>query len=133
MGYDASVISRALTWKNAMASLSLRRARAIAVILFLGITTAVAKMGAELQLAELTKELQLSAQQEKALAPIVAERDQKAKALIADTSMGPLQKLRKAQEIQKNFREQAGKVLTPDQVQKLEALQAERRAKLIGS
>jgi Spy/CpxP family protein refolding chaperone len=90
-------------------------------------------MGAELQLAELTKELQLSAQQEKALAPIVAERDQKAKALIADTSMGPLQKLRKAQEIQKNFREQAGKVLTPDQVQKLEALQAERRAKLIGS
>ena len=90
-------------------------------------------MGPELQLAELTKELQLSAQQEKALAPIVAERDQKAKALIADTSMGPLQKLRKAQGIQKNFREQAGKVLTPDQVQKLEALQAERRAKLIGS
>ena len=89
-------------------------------------------MGAELQLAELTKELQLSARQEKALAPMVAERDQKAKALIADTSMGPLQKLRKAQEIQKNFREQAGKVLTPDQVQKLEALQAERRAKLLG-
>ena len=133
MGYDASVISRALTWKNAMASLSLRRARAIAVILFLGITTAVAQMGAELQLAELTKELQLSAQQEKALAPIVAERDQKAMALMADTSMGRLQKLRKAQEIQKNFREQAAKVLTPDQVQKLEALQAERRAKLIGS
>ena len=98
---------------------------AIAVILFLGITTAVAQMGAELQLAELTKELQLSAQQEKALAPIVAERDQKAMALMADTSMGRLQKLRKAQEIQKNFREQAAKVLTPDQVQKLEALQAE--------
>jgi hypothetical protein len=51
---------------------------------------------------------------------------------MADTSMGPLQKLRKAQEIQKNFREQAAKVLTPDQVQKLEALQAERRAKLRG-
>ena len=106
---------------------------AIAVVLFLAITTTVAQMGPELQLAELTKELQLSAQQEKALAPIVAERDQKAKALIADTSMGPLQKLRKAQEIQKNFREETAKVLTPDQVQKLEALQAERRAKLIGS
>jgi hypothetical protein len=46
--------------------------------------------------------------------------------------MGKLQKLRKATEIQENFRNQAAKVLNPDQTKKLEALQAERRAKLIG-
>ena len=55
-----------------------------------------------------------------------------AKALKADTSMGKLQKLRKVQEIQTNFRNQAAKVLNPDQVKKLDALQAERRAKLMG-
>ena len=52
---------------------------------------------------------------------------------MANTSLGKLQKLRKVQEIQTNFRVQAGKVLTPEQTKKLEALQAERREKLLGS
>ena len=58
--------------------------------------------------------------------------DKEIKALKADTSMGKLQKLRKAQEIQANFRNQAAKVLNADQVKKLDALQAERRSKLMG-
>jgi hypothetical protein len=37
-----------------------------------------------------------------------------------------------ASELQKNFRDQAAKHLNADQVKKLEALQAERRAKLMG-
>jgi Spy/CpxP family protein refolding chaperone len=86
-----------------------------------------------LQMKELTEKLQLNEQQQKALTPIVAQRDKAVKALMANTSMGKLQKLRKVQEIQTNFRAQAGKVLTPEQSKKLEALQAERREKLLGS
>jgi hypothetical protein len=54
------------------------RCAAMAVVLFLGITTTVAQTGEQLELAMLTKKLQLSAEQEESLAPIVAERDQKA-------------------------------------------------------
>jgi len=84
-------------------------------------------------MAELTTKLQLNEQQQKALTPIVAQRDKQIMALKANTSIGKLQKLRKVEAIQTNFREQAAKVLTPDQQKKLEALQAERRAKLLGS
>jgi Spy/CpxP family protein refolding chaperone len=66
------------------------------------------------------------------LAPIVAQRDKEAEALKADTSMGKLQKLRRFEGIQTDFRTKAARVLTPDQVKKLDALQAERRAKLTG-
>src|ERR1700720_2351337 len=101
--------------------------------LFFGIVfPALAQIGPELQMAELSKKLQLTDQQKKELTPIVEERDKKIKALKADTSMGKLQKVRKASEIQDNFREQAAKHLNADQVKKLEALQAERRAKLMG-
>jgi periplasmic protein CpxP/Spy len=93
---------------------------------------AFAQIGPELQMAELSKKLQLSDQQKKELTPIVEERDKQIKALKADTSMGKLQKLRKVSEIQTNFHDEAAKHLNADQVKKLEALQAERRAKLIG-
>src|SRR5258708_10715213 len=101
-------------------------------LLFGVLFPALAQIGPELQMAELSKKLQLTDAQKKGLAPIVEQRDREAKALKADTSMGKLQKLRKVQEIQTNFRNQAAKVLNPDQVKKLEALQAERRAKLMG-
>jgi Spy/CpxP family protein refolding chaperone len=61
----------------------------------------------------------------------VGQRDKRIKALKADTSMGKLQKLRKATEVQENFRNRAVKILNPEQTKKFEALQAERRAKLI--
>jgi Spy/CpxP family protein refolding chaperone len=86
-----------------------------------------------LQVKELTEKLQLNEQQQKAITPIVAQRDQALKALKADTSTSKLQKLRKLEAIQANFKTQASKVLTPEQSKKLEALQAERRQKLMGS
>jgi periplasmic protein CpxP/Spy len=101
--------------------------------LLLGIAfSALAQVGAELQIAELSKKLELTDQQKKQLTPIIEERDKEVKALKADTSSGKLQKLRKASEIQENFRNQASKYLNPEQQKKLEALQAERRAKLMG-
>jgi periplasmic protein CpxP/Spy len=84
----------------------------------------------KLQLAELTKKLQLTEQQQKQIAPLIAERDKKAEALEADKSMGKLQKLKQAMQLQTDFRNGAAKYLNADQVKKLDALQAERRAKL---
>ena len=118
---------------NRMKRYKLFRFFVVFVGLLFGIVFPVlAQMGPELQMAELSKKLQLTDQQKKDLTPIVGQRDKQITVLKADTSMGKLQKLREATEIQENFRNQAAKVLNPDQTKKLEALQAERRAKLIG-
>jgi protein CpxP len=85
-----------------------------------------------LQMAELTKKLQLTDQQQKQLAPIVEQRDREAQALKANTSLSRIQKVRKISEVQTNFRNQAAKVLNPEQIKKFDALQAERRAKITG-
>src|SRR6202047_2884772 len=103
-----------------------------AVLFFGMVFSALAQVGPELQMAELSKKLELTDQQKKDLTPIVEQRDKQAKALKADTSMGKLQKLHKAMEIQANFKEKAAKYLNADQAKKLEALQAERRAKVMG-
>jgi periplasmic protein CpxP/Spy len=84
----------------------------------------------KLQMAELTKKLQLTEQQQKQIAPLVAERDKKIEALEANKSMGKLQKLKQAEQLQTDFRNGVAKYLNADQMKKLEALQAERRAKL---
>jgi hypothetical protein len=92
----------------------------------------LAQVSAELSMVELGKKLQLTDQQKTQLTPIVEQRDTQVKALRADTSMGKLQKLHKAVQLQTDFKNQAAKYLNADQVKKLEALQAERRAKLMG-
>ena len=107
-----------------------RISASVAAILFSIALSAAAQVGPELQMAELSKKLQLTDQQTKELTPIVEQRDKQIMALKSDTSMGKLQKLRKAQEIQTNFRDQAAKHLNSQQVKGLDALQAERRAKL---
>jgi hypothetical protein len=104
-----------------------------AIVVFSFASVALGQAMAALQMTELTEKLQLNEQQQKALTPVVAQRDKALKALLADTSLGKLQKLRTVEAIQTNFRAQAGKVLTAEQSKKLEALQAERRAKLMGS
>jgi hypothetical protein len=103
---------------------------AVAIVLLSTSAISFAQAVAKLQMAELTKKLQLTEQQQKQIAPLVAERDKKAQALEADKSMGKLQKLKQAMQLQTDFRNSAAKYLNADQVKKLEALQAERRAKL---
>lgn len=107
-----------------------RVSASVAAILFSIALSAAAQIGTELQMSELSKKLQLTDQQTKELTPIVEQRDKQIMALKADTSMGKLQKLRKASEIQTNFRDQAAKHLNTQQIKGLDALQAERRAKL---
>src|ERR1700751_5337587 len=94
---------------------------------------AIGQVMEALQMKELTEKLQLNEKQQKAMTPIVAQCDKALKALKADTSAGKLQKLRKLEAIQANFKASASKVLPPEQSKKLEALQAERREKLMGS
>jgi hypothetical protein len=60
----------------------------IAALFFGLVFPALAQMGPELQMAELSKKLQLTDQQKKELTPIVEERDKQVKALKADTSTG---------------------------------------------
>jgi Spy/CpxP family protein refolding chaperone len=115
------------------ATKAIRQLLIVGTAIFCFTSLAIGQAMEGLQMKELTEKLQLNEQQQKALTPIVAQRDKAVKALTANTSMGKLQKLRKAQEIQTNFRAQAGKVLSPEQGKKLEALQAERREKLLGS
>ena len=105
----------------------------VMVLLSISLLTLAQQAIPKLQMAELTKSLQLTEQQQKQLAPIVAERDKKAEALMANKSMGKLRKLKAVEQMQAEFRISAAKVLNPDQVKKLEALQAERRAKLMQS
>jgi Spy/CpxP family protein refolding chaperone len=116
-----------------MKSNAIKQLVILATAVFCLTSLAIGQVMEGLQMKELTEKLQLNEQQQKAMTPIVAQRDKALKALKADTSTGKLQKLRKLEAIQANFKAQASKVLTPEQSKKLEALQAERREKLMGS
>src|ERR1700747_17138 len=105
----------------------------VATAVFCLTSFALGQVMEAMQMKELTEKLQLNEKQQQALTPIVAQRDKSLKALKADTSAGKLQKLRKLEAIQANFKASASKVLTPEQSKKLEALQAERREKLMGT
>jgi Spy/CpxP family protein refolding chaperone len=95
-------------------------------------TPLIARPIVGIQMAELTKKLHLTDQQQKELAPVVEQRDKEAAALKANTSLSKIQKLRRLSEIQRNFRNNAAKILNPEQIKKLDAIQAERRAELTG-
>ena len=105
----------------------------VATAVFCLTSLAIGQMVEALQMKELTEKLQLNEKQQQALTPIVAQRDKSLKALKADTSAGKLHKLRKLETNQANSKASASKVLTPEQSKKLEALQAERREKLMGT
>jgi len=103
----------------------------LVTVLFFGLAfSAMAQLLANLQLAELTEKLQLSAHQQKELTPVIEQRDKELQALKANSSMGKLEKLEKLKGIQTNFHKHAAKILSADQLKKLEQLQAERREKL---
>src|SRR6516165_10543316 len=100
----------------------------LVTILFFGLAfSAMAQLLANLQLAELTEKLQLSAHQQKELTPVIEQRDKELQALKANSSIGKLEKLKG---IQTNFHKHAAKILSADQLKKLEQLQAERREEL---
>jgi hypothetical protein len=66
----------------------------------------------------LDSKLSLSDDQKTKITPIVADRQQKIKALKADTSLRPMQRMRKAKEILSDSDKKINTVLTPDQQKK---------------
>lgn len=75
------------------------------------------------------KQLGLSQDQTAKLEPILAERQQKMKALRTDTTLTADQKKDQRRQIQENTRTEMSGVLTPDQMQQLKAArQAHRHA-----
>jgi hypothetical protein len=108
---------------------SLPHLLALIATIALGLTTAgLAQSSPGEQMKELSQKLQLSEKQKVQMAPLVAQQFKQMKALKEDTSMGKLQKLRRAQELQANFHSQAAKYLNPEQSKKLAEIQAQRRS-----
>lgn len=80
------------------------------------------------------KQLGLSQDQTAKLEPILAERQQKMKALHDDTTLTADQKKDQRRQIQENTRTEMSSVLTPDQMQQLKtARQAHRHAAKTGA
>ena len=68
--------------------------------------------------AILDSKLSLSEDQKTKITPIIADRQQKMKGLKADTSLRPMQRMRKAKEILSDSDKKINAVLSPDQQQK---------------
>ncbi len=63
----------------------------------------------------MTAKLGLTADQQAKIAPVIADRQQQVRALMADTSSRPFQKQRKVKEIREASDKKINAVLTPDQ------------------
>lgn len=76
---------------------------------------------------KMSKKLGLSQDQTTKLEPILAERQQKMKALRADSTMTDDQKKDQRRQIQQNTRTELSGVLSPDQMQQLKTMKQARR------
>jgi hypothetical protein len=104
----------------------------VMAFLFTGLT--VSTLAADvptLGLAELTSKLKLTDQQQKQIAPLVTERDQKVEAIKNDKSLGRAQKLKQGLAAQNDFKTGVEKYLTGDQVKTFDGLINARRSKLM--
>jgi hypothetical protein len=84
-----------------------------------------------LGLAELTSKLKLTDQQQKQIAPLVTERDQKVEAIKNDKTLSNAQKLKQGLVAQNDFKTGVEKFLTGDQVKTFDSLISARRSKLM--
>jgi hypothetical protein len=106
----------------------------VVAFLFAGLT--VSTLAADvptLGLAELTSKLKLTDQQQKQIAPVVAERDKKVEAIKGDKSLSKVQKLKQGLAAQNDFKTGVEKYLTGDQVKTFDSMMSERRSKLMNS
>jgi hypothetical protein len=78
--------------------------------------------------AHLAKKLNLSADQQAQLTPILADRQQQMQALRADTSLAQTDRRAKAQQIRQDSQSKIEAMLNDQQKQQFEQLLAERRA-----
>jgi len=81
--------------------------------------------------AILDAKLALTDSQKSELVPIIAERQQKIKALAADTSGRPRRRARKAEEIFKDSDKKIKKILSPEQQEKYAAMEQQMREQVM--
>jgi periplasmic protein CpxP/Spy len=86
------------------------------------------RMDPDRQLKHLTKELDLTADQQTQIKPILAARDQQAQQLFSDQSMAPQDRHSKMKAIQEDSNAKIEAVLNGTQKQKFEQMQAEMEA-----
>ncbi|MDR3444007.1 MULTISPECIES: hypothetical protein [Dyella] len=88
------------------------------------------KFDAQSQLQHLTKQLQLTPDQQAKIGPLLQQRDQQLQAMQGDASLKPADRRAKAQSIMQDTQSQIGGVLTQEQSDKWKAMreQAMERA-----
>ena len=79
-------------------------------------------MDPQQQLQHLTKQLQLTSDQQAKVGPILQQRDQQLEAMRGDTSLKPADRRAKAMSIMQDADGQIGAVLTPAQRDRLKAM-----------
>ncbi len=112
----------------------------LAVVLGLGIVGGVAGAARAQEASQLpapdrvmkmmTAKLGLTDDQQAKIAPIIAERQQKVKALMADTSARPFQRQRQAKQIRESSDAKINAVLTPDQQKQYAALEEQMKEEM---
>lgn len=80
------------------------------------------KFDAQTQLQRLTKQLQLTSDQQAKIGPMLQQRDQQLQALQGDASLKPADRRTKAMAIMQGTQEQIGGVLTQEQNDKWKAM-----------
>ncbi len=88
------------------------------------------RMNPEAQLEHLTKQLDLSADQQAQIKPILESRDQQAKQLWQDQSLAPQDRHAKMKAIQEDSKTKIEAVLNDTQKQKYEAMQARMQERM---
>ncbi len=83
------------------------------------------------KMQKLSSELQLTPQQKKQMMPILMEEGKKLKAVKADTSLGPLQKVMQMKEAGNAADAQIKPILSADQYQKFEQIRTQEREQMI--
>jgi len=83
------------------------------------------------KLQQMSKALQLTPDQVEKIKPILMEEAPKLKALKADTSMPPAQKMMQMRQIREATDAKINPILTPDQQQKLQAMRAQHRDEMM--
>ncbi|MBT9330963.1 Spy/CpxP family protein refolding chaperone [Paracidobacterium acidisoli] len=85
------------------------------------------QMNPDRQLARMTKELNLSADQQAQIKPILADQDQQTQALWQDQSLSQQDRRQKMRSIREGSRAKIEAVLNDDQKQKFESMQEHMR------
>ncbi|HXZ80864.1 MAG TPA: hypothetical protein VEG30_13110 [Terriglobales bacterium] len=81
----------------------------------------------------LTQKLNLTADQQAKLKPVLEQQHQQMRALRTDTSLTPEQKQAKVQELRENTHNQINAILTPEQQQQFAQLRAEHKGHMKGA